>query len=66
MSNVLLATELPHQSVSGALLRTRATTATDTLVIPMGNYVSARVGNYVIRTPSDLGNYVIADSRAQR
>src|ERR1035437_3726485 len=28
----------------------------------MGNYVIAGVGNYVIENPSNLGNYVIADS----
>jgi hypothetical protein len=28
----------------------------------MGNYVIG-VGNYVIATPSELGNYVIADSQ---
>ena len=32
-----------------------------THVIPMGNYVIAGVGNYVIVNPSNLGNYVIAD-----
>ena len=35
----------------------------DTHVIPMGNYVSG-VGNYVSVSPSDLGNYVSADSQA--
>jgi hypothetical protein len=34
----------------------------DTHPIPMGNYVIA-VGNYVIVTPSQLGNYKIADSK---
>ena len=33
----------------------------DTHAIPMGNYVSA-AGNYVSVSPSDLGNYVSADS----
>jgi len=33
-----------------------------THVVPMGNYVIAGVGNYVIVNPSNLGNYVIADS----
>ena len=28
----------------------------------MGNYVIAGVGNYVIENPSNLGNYVIADT----
>jgi len=33
----------------------------------MGNYVIAGVGNYVIVNPSNLGNYVIADTqRADR
>ena len=32
----------------------------DTHAVPMGNYVIG-VGNYVIATPSDLGNYKIAD-----
>ena len=33
----------------------------DTHVIPMGNYVIG-VGNYVSVSPSELGNYVSADS----
>ena len=33
----------------------------DTHAIPMGNYVIG-VGNYVIATPSKLGNYVSADT----
>jgi diacylglycerol O-acyltransferase len=33
-----------------------------THVVPMGNYVIAGVGNYVIENPSNLGNYVIADT----
>jgi hypothetical protein len=32
----------------------------DTHALPMGNYVIA-VGNYVIVSPSELGNYKIAD-----
>ena len=36
----------------------------DTHAVPMGNYV-IEVGNYVIATPSELGNYKIADSRGQ-
>jgi hypothetical protein len=28
----------------------------------MGNYVSDRVGNYVSGTPSNLGNFMSADS----
>jgi hypothetical protein len=35
-----------------------------THVVPMGNYVIAGVGNYVIVNPSNLGNYVIADKSA--
>ena len=35
-----------------------------THVIPLGNYVS-EAGNYVSSNPSDLGNYVSADSRIQ-
>ncbi len=30
----------------------------------MGNYVIAGVGNYVIENPSDLGNFMIADTRS--
>jgi hypothetical protein len=37
----------------------------DTHAIPMGNYV-IRVGNYVIATPSEVGNYKIADTLAGR
>jgi hypothetical protein len=33
----------------------------DTHAVPMGNYVIG-VGNYVIVSPSELGNYMIADS----
>jgi hypothetical protein len=33
----------------------------DTHAVPMGNYV-IEVGNYVIATPSELGNYMIADT----
>jgi hypothetical protein len=33
----------------------------DTHAIPMGNYV-IEAGNYVIATPSQLGNCVIADT----
>ena len=33
----------------------------DTHAIPMGNYV-IEVGNYLSATPSDLGNYVSADT----
>jgi hypothetical protein len=33
----------------------------DTHALPMGNYVIG-VGNYVIVSPSQVGNYKIADS----
>jgi hypothetical protein len=36
----------------------------DTHDIPMGNYVIG-VGNYVIVSPSELGNYVSADTAAR-
>ena len=36
----------------------------DTHAIPMGNYVIG-VGNYMIATPSEVGNYKIADTRHQ-
>ena len=35
----------------------------DTHAVPMGNYV-IEVGNYVIATPSELGNYMSADTLA--
>jgi hypothetical protein len=35
----------------------------DTHALPMGNYV-IEVRNYVIATPSELGNYKIADTQA--
>ena len=37
----------------------------DTHAIPMGNYVIG-VGNYVIATPSELGNYKIADTQGEQ
>ena len=37
----------------------------DTHVIPMGNYVS-EVGNYLSARPSDLGNYVSADTQPDK
>ena len=36
----------------------------DTHAVPMGNYV-IEVGNYVIATPSELGNYLSADKQAK-
>jgi hypothetical protein len=49
-------------SVSGSLSRLEDHTGSATHVLPIGNYVIARVGNYVIVKPSDLGNFVIADT----
>ena len=40
------------------------TTPGAALVVPMGNYVSDRVGNYVSVRPLSLGNYVSADTLA--
>jgi len=37
-----------------------------THVVPMGNYVIVGVGNYVIVNPSNLGNYVIADTASRK
>jgi hypothetical protein len=37
----------------------------DTHALPMGNYVIA-VGNYVIVSPSELGNCMIADTVCKR
>ena len=61
-SNVLLAIGLPSSSrTGGRLLLLDGQVHHDTRVIPMGNYVIA-VGNYMSVSPSDLGNYVSADS----
>jgi hypothetical protein len=48
--------------VSKSLIRLEDHTRCATHVAPMGNYVIAGVGNYVIENPSNLGNYVIADT----
>ena len=48
--------------MSKSLLRLEDHTREATHVVPMGNYVIAGVGNYVIVNPSNLGNYVIADT----
>ena len=37
----------------------------DTHAVPMGNYVIG-AGNYVIATPSELGNYLSADTGPMR
>jgi len=52
--------------VSASLLRWEDHTREATHVVPMGNYVIAGVGNYVIKNPSNLGNFMIADTRAGR
>jgi hypothetical protein len=52
--------------VSGSLLRVKDHTREATHVVPMGNYVIAKVGNYVIVNPSNLGNCVIADNDEER
>jgi hypothetical protein len=39
---------------------------TDTHAIPMRNYVTPAVGNYVLTSALQLGNYVIADTRSAR
>ena len=48
--------------MSASLLCLEDHTREATHVVPMGNYVIAGVGNYVIENPSNLGNYVIADT----
>jgi hypothetical protein len=64
-SNVLLAIGLPSSSrTGGRLLLVDGQVHHDTHAIPMGNYVIG-VGNYVIVSPSELGNYVSADTAAR-
>jgi hypothetical protein len=41
-------------------------TGDDTLAFPVGNYVSADLGNYVSDNRLNLGNYVSADTRPSR
>ena len=61
-SNVLLAIGLPPLSrTGGRLLLLDGQVHHDTHLIPMGNYVIG-VGNYLSARPSDLGNYVSADT----
>jgi len=59
-SNVLLAIGLPSQT-GGTFLRLDGQVHHDTHALPMGNYV-IEAGNYVIVSPSELGNYKIADT----
>ena len=49
--------------MSASLLRLEDHTREATHVVPMGNYVIAGVGNYVIENPSNLGNFMIADTQ---
>jgi hypothetical protein len=50
-----------RQQTGGRLLLLDGQVHHDTHAVPMGNYVIG-VGNYVIATPSELGNYKIADT----
>ena len=59
-SNVLLAIGPPSQT-GGTFLCLDGQIHHDTHAVPMGNYVIG-VGNYVIVSPSQLGNYKIADT----
>ena len=60
-SNVLLAI-VPRSGREEGLLLLDGQVHHDTHALPMGNYVIG-VGNYVIVSPSELGNYKIADTR---
>ena len=63
-SNVLLAIGPPSPSrTGGRLLLLDGQVHHDTHVIPMGNYVIG-AGNYVSVSPSELGNYVSADTKS--
>jgi hypothetical protein len=37
----------------------------DTLTLPVGNYMSGTLGNYVSENPSDLRNFMSADSQSR-
>ena len=63
-SNVLLAIGLPSQT-GGTFLCLDGQIHHDTHAVPMGNYVIG-VGKYVIVSPSQLGNYKIADTEQVR
>ena len=52
--------------MSASLLWLEDHTREATHVVPMGNYVIAGVGNYVIENPSDLGNFIIADNTTSK
>src|ERR1019366_5589210 len=55
----------PSSQTGGRLLLLECQVHHDTHGIPMGNYVIGG-GNYVIVSPSELGNYVSADNKARR
>ena len=59
-SNVLLAIGLPSPT-GGRLLLLDGQVHHDTHAVPMGNYVIG-AGNYMIANPSELGNYMSADT----
>jgi hypothetical protein len=48
----------------GSLLLSDGQVHHDTHAVPMGNYVTPGLGNYVLTSAPWLGNYVIADTRA--
>ena len=43
----------------------RGPSPSDTLTLPVGNYMSAALPNYVSENPSNLGNFMSADNRHQ-
>ena len=51
--------------IRGSLSGCEDPNPSDTLTLPVGNYVSAALGNYVSENPSDLGNFMIADKPAR-
>jgi len=44
----------------------RGPSPNDTLTLPVGNYVSAALRNYVSENPSDLRKFMSADKRTRR
>jgi hypothetical protein len=65
LANASLLTSLLGNE-AGACGLTRTRPGTDTHAVPMGNYVIARVRKYVIANPSNLGNFMIADTHIDR
>ena len=63
LANGLLPTSL-HGNEDRACGLTRTRPGTDTHALPMENYVIAGMGNYVIADPTNLGNFMIADTTA--